>query len=236
MTLAGLLLIFGVPYLAFRSIPGASDVFAPQPAPVDPNPGMDFSVLQNLPPDLSQSAGEILASQESQMPQPLADLAEASGPGLIYPVTEAVETLQPTLSWTVFAPPPYTVAVKNAAKQVIASVGSIARPNWLVPVQLERGGKYTWQVTAGDGEVESASFTVMNNEAVAQWQDVQREFRESHLVVGLVAEELGMLTVAEREYRALMKAFPNAEAPARLLMNVQGLRDESAVAQPQEVF
>lgn len=234
MTLAGLVLVVGVPYYAFRSIPGASEIFAPEPEPVDPNPGMDFSVLQTLPPDLMQSAGQILASQEPQMPQPLFDLPEASGFGLVYPVSETVEPLRPALSWTMYAPPPYSVQLKNSANQVIARIESLALLNWLVPVDLERGAKYSWQVTAANKEVETASFIVLDQESVALWQAVQRDYRDSHLVLGLVAEELGMLTVAEREYQALIKAFPDAEAPARLLANVQSLRDDPIALEPEE--
>jgi len=236
MTLAGLLLIVGVPYLAFRSIPGARDFFTPQPPPVDANKGMDFTILQMLPADLADGVGQILASQEPQMPQPLFDLPEPSGTGLIYPVLEVVEPLQPALSWTDFGPPPYSVTVKNAANQAVASIQSIPLQHWLVPIPLERGGRYTWQVKAGNQDTESASFIVLSDEALAQWRDVQREFKDSHLALGLVAEELGMLTVAEREYKALIKAFPEAEAPSRLLANAQGLREESAASQSQEIF
>ena len=76
----------------------------------------------------------------------------------------------------------------------------------------------------------------MDDEAISQWQDVRREFKDSPLVLGLVAEDLGMLTVAEREYQALVKAFPNAEAPVRLLTNAQSLRDASLDTEPPEVF
>jgi len=236
MTVAGLALILGVPYVAFRSIPGASDVFRPKPTPADLNPGMDFSALQNLPPDLAQSAQQILSSQEGQMPQSLSDLAEASGSGLVYPVTEVVEPLQPAFSWTMFAPPPYSVTVKNGANQVVARIEGLPLEHWLAPMPLERGGKYTWEVTAANHDTETASFIVMSAEAMTSWQDVRREFKDSHLALGLVAEELGMLSVAEREYQALIKAFPNAEAPARLLTNVQRLRDDSIAPASQDVL
>jgi hypothetical protein len=92
-------------------------------------------------------------------------------------------------------------------------------------------------VTAGNGEVETASFIVLDSNTAEEWQAIRRDFRDSHLVLGLVAEEFGMLTVAEREYTELIKAFPNAEAPARLLANVQALRDDpGAIQQQPEIF
>jgi len=236
MTLAGIALVIGVPYLALRTIPGASEIFAPQPAPVDPNLGMDFSPLQTLPQDVALSVQSILVSQEPQMPTPLMDLPEASGFGLVYPVTEAVETVRPALGWTMYAPPPYSVSLSNAANQVIAKIDGLPILNWLVPQPLERGMTYSWQVTAGNGDVETASFVIMDEESVALWADIRRQYKDSHLVLGLVAEDLGMLTVAEREYQELIKAFPRAEAPGRLLVNVQALRDPSVYQPPQEVF
>lgn len=237
MTLAGIVLIVAVPYFAFRSIPGARQVLAPQPEPADPNAGMDFTVLETLPEDLRRSVELILASEEPRMPQPLIDLPEPSGFGLIYPVMETVEPLQVALSWNMFAPPPYRVVLKNAAGRVLASVQSLGTLSWLPPVQLERGARYSWEVTSHAGnETETAWFLVLDEPSVALWQQIRRAYRDSHLVLGLVAEELGMLTVAEREYQALIKAFPQAEAPARLLANVTALRDDSGAAEPQEVF
>jgi hypothetical protein len=73
--------------------------------------------------------------------------------------------------------------------------------------------------------VQTAQFVVLSLEQTAAWQRVRSQFAQSHLALGLVAEQLGMLSVAEREYQELGRQFPNAEAPARLLENVQALRD-----------
>ena len=48
--------------------------------------------------------------------------------------------------------------------------------------------------------------------------------RGSHLVIGLVAEQLGMLAIAEREYTALTKAYPDSNTAALLLNNMTDLR------------
>jgi hypothetical protein len=50
------------------------------------------------------------------------------------------------------------------------------------------------------------------------------EHRDSHLVVGLVAQQLGMLAIAEREYTELTKSFPDSNTAALLLNNVSDLR------------
>jgi len=43
--------------------------------------------------------------------------------------------------------------------------------------------------------------------------------------LGLVAEQFGMLGIAEREYVALAKDHPRSDIAARLLSNIQELRD-----------
>jgi len=49
--------------------------------------------------------------------------------------------------------------------------------------------------------------------------------QDSPLLIGLVAQELGMLAIAEREYTALTKAYPNSSTAALLLNNVSELRN-----------
>ena len=235
MTLAGIVMAVGVPYVAFRTIPGATGLFTPEPEqPADPNPGMDFSELATLPEEMQGSIGLILRSDEPRVPDALVELPEASGFGLVFPVTETVESQQPAFSWTNDAPPPYTVVLRSGT-QVIARGDNLLSLNWLAPSPLMRGTAYSWEVTAGNREVETASFIVLDEQSLALWQRIRRDYRESHLVLGLVAEELGLLSTAEREYQALIKQFPQAEAPARLLANVQGLRDDTVLEQP-EVF
>src|SRR5262249_17857722 len=107
---------------------------------------------------------------------------------------------------------------------VVASAQNVPRTIFVAP-KLSPGATYTWEVTAANGEKESAQFILLTAEQTASWQRVRSQFSQSHLALGLVAEQLGMLTIAEREYQELGRQFPKAEAPARLLENVQALRD-----------
>jgi hypothetical protein len=227
----GIVLVFGaVFYIAVSSFPGLFKNGIPNPitgesaAPVgDQNVGIDFSELSNLPDDFPGGAKDILARDEGALPEPLMDLTEASGVGLIYPVTESVETLQPTLTWMLFAPGPYKISVKDKKGLVVASAQNVMRTIFVSP-KLTPGDTYTWEVTASNGESENAQFVILTAEQAADWQRVRSQFSQSHLALGLVAEQLGLLTIAEREYQELSRQFPKAEAPERLLENVQALR------------
>jgi hypothetical protein len=227
MLVLGIALVLGVPYLALRTLPGINNpVTGEAPAPKgDPNLGINFQELNMLPDEFAQSASVILSQEEPIMPEPLIDLPEANGFGLIYPVTETVDTVQPTLSWSLFAPGPFKVVVKDRSGAIVMSSQNIPNTALVLQKKLDPGATYSWQVTASNNESQDATFVVMSTENVAEWQRVRREFPQSHLALGLMAEHFGLLNTAEREYQALAREFPNAEAPARLLANVIALRE-----------
>ena len=228
MLVLGVALVIGVPYLAFRTLlpqvpnPVTGETSAPQG---NPNLGIDFDELNNLPPDLSGGAAIILSVEEPQLPVSLTDLPEASGVGLVYPVTEAIETTQPTFSWNLFERVPFKIVVKDRDNKVVGQAQNLFNTSWVLQGKLLPGETYSWEVTAGNGEVQTASFVVMTIEDSAEWQRIRSQFKESPLARGLAAEQFGLLSVAEREYQELARQFPRAEAPARLLANVMSLRD-----------
>jgi hypothetical protein len=227
MLLLGIALVIGAPYLALRTLPGVANPVTGETSGSkgDPNPGMDFQILADLPPDVAQSARDILSQEEPVMPESLVGVPEHTGGGLIYPVLEAIETVQPTLSWNVFDAPPYRVAVKNQAGQTVASANNLQNPFWVMNVKLTPGAVYTWTVTAANGNSEEASFVVMTLEEMEDWRRLRSKFGNSHLALGLAAQHYGLLTTAEQEYQELLKEFPRAEAPGRLLANVLALRE-----------
>ena len=57
------------------------------------------------------------------------------------------------------------------------------------------------------------------------WKAMLAAHQDSPLLIGLVAQELGMLAIAEREYTALTKAYPDSSTAALLLNNVSELRN-----------
>jgi hypothetical protein len=227
MLVGGFALVIGVPYLALQTLPGiANPVTGEPPAPKgDPNAGIDFQELATLPPELQQSASLILSQEESVMPEALLGIAEPTGFGLIFPVTETIDTLQPTLSWMAFASGPYKLVLKDRAGEIVVSAQNIPNTAYVLQKKLTLGATYTWQVTAANTEFQDATFVVMAAEDLAEWLRVRSDVKESHLALGIVAEHYGLLSTAEREYKELARQFPNAEAPARLLANVLALRE-----------
>jgi hypothetical protein len=224
MLLAGIGAVVLVPYLAFRTIPETGEPNSFTPPPDVP---LDLSALDNLPPAVANGARDVVLNEAPELPDILAGVPAPSGFGLIYPVTETVEATQPMLTWQPVGPPPYKVVVTDARRQVVAQTSGVPNPNWMIPVPLERGSTYTWQMTAGDGTSEQASFRVLDQATLTLWQGVRSQLANSDLALGAVAQSLGLLTVAEREFQELVQANPNSSHAGRLLDNVLALRDSS---------
>ena len=107
---------------------------------------------------------------------------------------------------------------------MIARAQGIQNTSWMVLTPLRRGADYTWQV-ASSGATEQGSFRVLDDGQDMLWRAMLAAHKDSHLIIGLVAEQLGMLAIAEREYTALTKAFPESNTAALLLNNVGELRN-----------
>ena len=224
MVVAGVAVAILGPYTLYRVFPHAPTVSTQETQSGPPGIDLDVSELDTLPDSLRDGAMLLLTTETPEPPDSIADLAVASGANVLRPVSEAVEETQPVLYWSAaFGEPPYTVSITDEHGQVIARAQGIQNTSWMVLTPLHRGGEYTWQVTVA-GATEQASFRVLDDGQVELWRAMLAAHRDSHLMIGLVAEQLGMLAIAEREYTALTKAFPDSNTAALLLNNVSDLR------------
>jgi hypothetical protein len=197
--------------------------------------------LQGLPalsPGAETMVRTALTRAELKVPTRLADLAGSTGTllgsaqdgipfALIGPVATAVESTRPTFRWQ---PLPgtdrYTVSVFDSEyRQVVVSAPTSAL-EWTSSRALARGRTYAWQVSAErEGrEVVSptapapeARFEVLEASRVEQLRLARSHAAGSHLLLGLISAEAGLLEDAERELQALMAENPGAELPRRLL-------------------
>ena len=224
MVVAGVAVAVLGPYTLYRVFPHAPTVSTGETQSGPPGVDLDVSDLDTLPDSLRDGAMLLLTTETPEPPDAIADLAVAGGANVLRPVSEAVEETQPVLYWSAaFGEPPYTVSVTDEHGQVIARAQGIQNTSWMVLTPLHRGGEYTWQVTVA-GATEQASFRVLDDGQVMLWRAMLAAHRDSHLIVGLVAQQLGMLAIAEREYTELTKAYPDSNTAALLLNNVSDLR------------
>jgi hypothetical protein len=226
MVVAGVAVAILGPYTLYQLGPHAPKVTSHESKSGPPGIDLDVSELDTLPDSLRDGAKLLLTTETPVPADDIANLAVAGGENVLRPVSEAVEETQPVLYWSAaFGEPPYSVSVTDEHGQVIARAQGIQNTSWMVLTPLHPGGEYTWQV-AITGASEQASFRVLDDGQVMLWRAMQSAHKDSHLVIGLVAQQLGMLAIAEREYTALTKAFPESTTAALLLNNVSQLRSQ----------
>jgi hypothetical protein len=225
MVVAGVAVAILGPYALYLLAPHAPRVSTQEKQSGPPGIDLDISELDTLPDSLRDGAMLLLATETPEPPQAIANLPVAGGQNVLRPVSEAVEETQPLLYWSAaFGEPPYAVSITDEHGQVIARAQGIQNTTWMVLTPLRRGGEYTWQVTVM-GATEQASFRVLDDGQAMLWRAMLAAHKDSHLVIGLAAQQLGMLAIAEREYTELTKAFPDSNTAALLLNNITELRN-----------
>jgi len=225
MVLAGVAVAILGPYALYQAFPHPKATRTPDAQAVARGIDLDITELDALPDSLRQGAMKLLTADTAEPPEAIANLAVATGENVLRPVSEAVEETQPVLYWSAaFGVPPYTISIADERGLVISRAQGIQNTSWMVLTPLRRGGEYTWQVTV-TGATETASFRVLDDGQVMLWQAMLAAHKDSPLLIGLVAQQLGMLAIAEREYTALTKAYPDSSTAALLLNNVSELRN-----------
>jgi len=225
MVLAGVAVAILGPYALYQAFPHPKATRTPDAQAVARGIDLDITELDALPDSLRQGAMKLLTADTAEPPEAIANLAVATGEDVLRPVSEAVEETQPVLYWSAaFGVPPYTISIADERGLVISRAQGIQNTSWMVLTPLRRGGEYTWQVTV-TGATETASFRVLDDAQVMLWQAMLAAHKDSPLLIGLVAQQLGMLAIAEREYTALTKAYPDSSTAALLLNNVSELRN-----------
>jgi len=225
MVLAGVAVAILGPYALYQAFPHPKAVRTQDLQTAARGIDLDVSELDALPDSLRNGAMLLLTADPAEPPDSIANLAAATGENVLRPVSEAVEETQPILYWSAaFGIPPYTVSIADERGQVISRAQGIQNTSWKVLTPLRRGGEYTWHVTV-TGASEAASFRVLDDGQVMLWTAMQTAHQDSPLLIGLIAQQLGMLAIAEREYTALTKAYPDSNTAALLLNNVSELRN-----------
>lgn len=154
---------------------------------------------------------------------------------VLFPVGIVVETDRPTFRWTALdGGASYTVSVFDSNLSKVAESDPLTSTEWALPSALARGRVYTWQVratkegrqlVAPSPAAGRAKFKVLEHARVEQLALAKRAESKSHLVMGLLYAEAGLLNEAEHEFNELLKANPDSSTARKLLQSVrQGKR------------
>ena len=152
---------------------------------------------------------------------------------LIDPVAKVLMTNRPTFRWSPMeGATVYVVEVYDSEFNLVATSPPLTEHLWTASA-LTRGRVYGWQVKATkDGQeftspsppAPQAQFRILGRTKANELAKARRAYPSSHLTLGLLYAEAGLLKEAEEELRALQKANPDSEIARNLLNQVQSLR------------
>lgn len=151
---------------------------------------------------------------------------------VLEPLGNVLLTNRPTFRWSAMeGATGYVVEVYDSKFNPVASSPQLTGLTWTTT--LSRGNVYSWQVKAmKDGQeitsprppAPQAKFRVLDQAKANELANARRAHSSSHLTLGLLYADAGLLREAEQEFRLVLKANPNSELARNLLRQVQSLR------------
>jgi hypothetical protein len=178
---------------------------------------LSITELDALPDSLRVGAKDAI-SDSGARPASLKGLNGNGDAVLEYPYAEVVSETQPVMRWKAFGSS-YSISLSDA-RGLISRRAGLTETRWTPPSLLVRDHVYTWEVEAG-GQKHRGTFRVLGENQKKELEQV----RGSHLVMGAVYEELGLLTPAKAEFEAMSKDSKMAQQAAKLLGHVDSLRN-----------
>ena len=202
-----------------------------------------LSGAEDLPPAYQEllkqtlSNGRIEKSSQLQgLTRPPSSLMGPNNSQKIFEVLDPVGSVllsnQFTFRWTAMdGASNYVVEVYDEKFNSVVVSPQLTGLTWTTT--LPRGKVYSWQVkaTSDSGEITSprppapqAKFRIVDQAKANELANARRVYASSHLTLGLLYADAGLLREAEQEFRLLQKANPKSELARNLVRQVQSLR------------
>jgi hypothetical protein len=200
--------------------------------------------LDDLPPGLRQTIKTAINTQRAANPSALSGLSgqpgKLRGEGedaaftLLAPIKVVLLNDKPTLRWNrLKEATSYKAAIYDSKFNLVTTSPDLTTNEWTPPSALSRGEVYSWRVTAiKDGqEIKSpvppapeAKFKVLDRARADELTRARRLYSGSHLTLGVLYAQAGLLAEAEREFSELVKANPKSTTAHNLLRDVRSAR------------
>ena len=202
-----------------------------------------LSGADNLPPSYQNlvrkalSTGRIEKSAQLQgLTRPPSSLMGADNAqrdfSVLEPLGNVLLTNRPTFRWSALeGATGYVVEVYDEKFTPVTASPQLTTLTWTTT--LPRGHVYSWQVKATKDEQEmtsprppapQAKFRILEQTKANELANARRAHASSHLTLGLLYADAGLLREAEQEFRLLQKANPNSDLARTLLRQVQSMR------------
>lgn len=201
--------------------------------------------LAGVPAEYQQIVKQTLTSQQIGTPHMLSELIGKSGVlmgpaeeghpiALLSPVGTVVMDVRPVFRWRALnGAEGYVVRIYDADFNEVAASPQLSGTVWTTTRSLERGRTYSWQLTArvGGKEIVSpikpapdAKFMVLNQTKAGELDHAKNASGKSHLTLGILYAQAGLLDDAEREFQTLLRANPQSTLVRKLLRIVRERR------------
>jgi hypothetical protein len=221
---------------------------SPSPEPsLQPPPAQEVVAQLNdgeVPPAYQNRVKEVLTSQRIGRSSQLQGLTRPSSTlmgsnnqpefSVLEPTGSVSLTDRPAFRWSEMeGATGYVVEIYDDQFKLAASSPQLTNRSWTIPQPLPRGKVYSWQVKAiKDGQeitwprppAPQAKFRILDQSKANELARARRAYSSSHLTLGLLYADAGLLRGAEHEFRLLLRANPNSPLARTLLRQVQSLR------------
>lgn len=211
------------------------------------SPGKEtLGAISALTPEEQSAVLEAISHQKITSPEVLAEL---QGPGqtllggstegarfeVIEPLGEVVADVRPVFRWQPLAgATSYSVVIFDLNLNPVQSGPPLQATQWPADQPLRRGLIYLWQVTAklSNGRTVSsprppsseAKFRVLDQEKADELSRVQAAHGESHLALGILYAQAGILEQAEHELAQIPGSDPEYGLAQNLLKSIAEIR------------
>jgi anti-sigma factor RsiW len=204
-----------------------------------------LSGADNLPPIYQRMLKDALTSKKLEESPLLAGLnrpgsslmsgdVQGNKFSVIEPVGKVMLSDRPTFRWSLLeGSTGYVVEVFDDEFNLLATSPHLTENSWTTPQPLNRGGIYSWQVKASKDGLEfisphppapQAKFRVLDQAKVNEIAQARRAYASSHLTLGLLYAQAGLLDEARRELHALQMDNPESPIVRRWLVDLQALQ------------
>ena len=203
-----------------------------------------LSGADNLPPEYQSLVKRALSGQKVERSSQLQGLTrppsslmgsndESREFSVLEPAGNVLLTDRPVFRWSrMEGATSYVVEVYDDQFKQVASSPQLTTLSWTTSQSLPRGRVYSWQVKATkDGQeitsprppASQAKFRVLDQAKANELSRAKRTYGSSHLALGLLYAQAGLLKEAEQEFRLLLRANPNSAIARDLLRQVQSI-------------
>ena len=149
---------------------------------------------------------------------------------LLSPLGKVIRTARPQFQWRKLAGASnYLVTIFDEQHEIVATSDSLTANTWTPAADLPRGKINLWQVRANrEGQevlspapqYSDAKFIVLGQSEAAALTRAEQQQAKSHLVLGVLYANAGLLEEARRELQQLRTANPQIELAQKLWRSV----------------